>query len=62
MAIVQAAGIFLIFAVCVALMMARKLPTILALPIMAVGISLVAGIPFISSSADFTIANDVLEA
>ena len=62
MAIVQAAGIFLIFAVCVALMMARKLPTILALPIMAAGISLVAGIPFISSSADFTIANDVLEA
>lgn len=28
MAIVQAAGIFLIFAVCVALMMARKLPKI----------------------------------
>lgn len=62
MATVQALGIFLIFAVCVALMMARKLPTILALPIMAVGIALVAGIPFLSSdSAQFTVAKDVLE-
>ncbi len=41
----QAIGILAIFAVCVVLMMARKLPTILALPIMAVGIALVAGIP-----------------
>ena len=62
MQIAQAIGIFLIFAICVVLMMTRKLPTILALPIMAIGISLVAGIPFISSTADFTIANDVLEA
>lgn len=62
MATVQALGIFLIFAVCVALMMARKLPTILALPIMAVGIALVAGIPFLSSDpAQFTVAKDVLE-
>ena len=62
MAPVPALGIFLIFAVCVVLMMARKLPTILALPIMAVGIALVAGIPFISSDAEqFTIAKDVLE-
>ena len=62
MATVQALGIFLIFAVCVVLMLARKLPTILALPIMAVGIALVAGIPFISSDAEqFTIAKDVLE-
>lgn len=62
MATVQALGIFLIFAVCVVLMMARKLPTILALPIMAAGIALVAGIPFISSDAEqFTIAKDVLE-
>lgn len=59
---VQAIGIFLIFAACVALMMTRKLPTILALPIMAVGIAFVAGIPFISSdSSVFTIAKDVLE-
>lgn len=62
MATVQALGIFLIFAVCVVLMMARKLPTILALPIMAAGIALVADIPFISSDAEqFTIAKDVLE-
>lgn len=61
--IFQAIGIFVIFAVCVALMMARKLPTILALPIMAVGIALVAGIPFLSSDAEqFTVAKDVLEA
>lgn len=61
--IFQAIGIFAIFAACVALMMARKLPTILALPVMAVGIALVAGIPFISSDAEqFTVAKDVLEA
>lgn len=63
MQIAQAIGIFLIFAVCVALMMTRKLPTILALPIMAIGISLVAGIPFISGDSEtFTIAKDVLES
>lgn len=63
MAIAQAIGIFIIFAACVVLMMARKLPTILALPIMAIGIALVAGIPFISADAEkFTIAKDVLEA
>lgn len=63
MATVQALGIFAIFAVCVALMMMRKLPTILALPIMAVTIAFVAGIPFMSSVADdFTIAKNVLEA
>lgn len=62
MATVQAIGIFLIFAVCVVLMMTRKLPTLLALPIMAIGIALVAGIPFISSDSEkFTIAKDVLE-
>ena len=62
MATIQAIGIFLIFAACVVLMMTRKLPTILALPIMAIGISLVAGIPFVSSDSDtFSIAKDVLE-
>lgn len=62
MATLQAIGIFLIFAVCVGLMMTRKLPTILALPIMAVGIALVAGIPFLSADKEqFTIAKDVLE-
>lgn len=58
----QVIGILGIFVVMVALMMTRKLPTILALPIMAVGISLVAGIPFISSDNEvFTVAKDVLE-
>jgi hypothetical protein len=59
----QAIIIFLIFLACVVLMMTRKLPTILALPIMAISIALVAGIPFISGEADrFTIAKNVLEA
>ncbi len=63
MAIAQAIGIFVIFAACVVLMMTRKLPTILALPIMAIGIALVAGIPFISTDKEvFTVAKDVLEA
>lgn len=63
MQIAQAIGIFAIFAVCVILMMTRKLPTILALPIMAIGIALVAGIPFMSADKEvFTIAKDVLEA
>ncbi len=58
----QAIGIFIIFLVCVALMMTRKLPTILALPIMAVAIALMAGIPFMSGEKDvYTIAKDVLE-
>ncbi len=62
MATFQAIGILLVFAVCVVLMMTRKLPTILALPVMAIGISLVAGIPFLSSDPEkFTIAKDVLE-
>jgi hypothetical protein len=63
MLIFQAILIFLIFLACVVLMMTRKLPTILALPVMAIAIAFAAGIPFISSdSAAFTIAKDVLEA
>jgi Mg2+/citrate symporter len=56
----QIIGILGLFAIMVALMMTRKLPTILALPIMAVGIALIAGIPFIGG--EFSIAKDVLEA
>ncbi len=56
----QIIGILGLFAVMVALMMTRKLPTILALPIMAVGIALIAGIPFIGG--EFSITKDVLEA
>jgi Mg2+/citrate symporter len=43
----------------VVLMMTRKLPTILALPIMAVGIALIAGIPFLGG--EFDIASGILE-
>jgi H+/gluconate symporter-like permease len=58
----QAISIFAVFVVCVALMMTRKLPTILALPLMAVAIAFIAGIPFVSSGKDdFTIAKNILE-
>ncbi len=56
----QIIGILGLFAIMVILMMTRKLPTILALPIMAVGIALIAGIPFIGG--EFSITKDVLEA
>lgn len=58
----QAILIFLIFIVSVVLMMTRKLPTILALPLMAVAIAAVAGVPFIDPDADFTIVQNVLES
>ncbi len=59
----QAICIFAVFLICVILMMTRKLPTILALPIMAVAIALIAGIPFLSfNKDDFTIAKNILEA
>ncbi|HCB92164.1 MAG TPA: citrate transporter [Ruminococcaceae bacterium] len=62
MEIVQSIGILVIFLGCVILMMTRKLPTILALPIMAIGIVLVAGVPFLSSDPkQFTIVKDVLD-
>lgn len=62
MATLQMLGILAIFIIMVVLMMMRKMPTMLALPIMAIGIALVAGIPFISSDAKtFTIAKDVLD-
>lgn len=56
----QIIGILGLFVILVVLMMTRKLPTILALPIMAVGIALIAGIPFIGG--EFSITKDVLEA
>ncbi|MGM0293628.1 citrate transporter [Enterococcus sp. AZ062] len=63
MATVQLVGILLVFFVLVGLMMTRKVPTILALPIMAIAISLIAGITIISKDPEqFTIVKDVLEA
>lgn len=56
---IQVIGILGLFVAMVALMMTRKMPTILALPIMAVGIAWIAGIPFIGG--EFSIAKDVLE-
>ncbi|WFR57676.1 citrate transporter [Anaerocolumna sp. AGMB13025] len=56
----QIIGILGLFALMVALMMARKLPTLLALPIMAVGIAFIAGIPF--KGGEFSITADVVEA
>jgi H+/gluconate symporter-like permease len=56
----QIIGILVLFALMVVLMMSRRLPTILALPLMAVGIALIAGIPFIGG--EFSVVTDVLEA
>ncbi|AOT69288.1 citrate transporter [Geosporobacter ferrireducens] len=59
----QVVGILCTFGILVALMMMRKLPTILALPIMAVSIAFIAGIPFRSANGEeFTIAKNILEA
>ena len=55
---IQVIGILGLFVLMVVLMMTRKLPTILALPIMAVGIALIAGIPFMGG--EFSIAKDGL--
>ncbi|ASA22526.1 citrate transporter [Paenibacillus donghaensis] len=49
---VQAIGVLLVFLIFAALMMTRKLPTILALPSMAILFALIAGVPWISSSPD----------
>ena len=56
----QIIGILGLFVLMVVLMMTRKVPTILALPIMAVGIALIAGIPFMGG--EFSITANVLEA
>jgi Mg2+/citrate symporter len=58
--VLQIIGILGLFALMVILMMTRKLPTLLALPIMAVGIALIAGIPF--KGGEFSITADVVEA
>ena len=57
---IQIIGILGLFILMVALMMARKLPTILALPIMAAGIALIAGIPFMGG--EFNIVQNILES
>ncbi|TQR41171.1 citrate transporter [Paenibacillus popilliae] len=48
----QAIGILLVFLVFVGLMMTRKLPTILALPCMAILFALIAGVPLLSSDPE----------
>lgn len=60
---IQLVLILLTFAVMVGAMMTRKLPTILALPIMAILFAVIAGMPFLSDDPEkLTIANHVLEA
>lgn len=59
---VQMILIFVVFLAMVVLMMTRKMPTILALPIMAILIALIGGIPLMSNDPEvFSIAQDVLE-
>lgn len=61
--ITQTVGILLVFVVFVGLMMTRKLPTLLALPIMAVLFGIIAGVPFISSDVEaYTISSTILAA
>lgn len=52
MATVQVALILAVFIAGVALMMTKKMPAILALPVMGILIAVVAGVPFMSSDAD----------
>lgn len=60
---IQAIGILAVFIISVILMMTKKVPTILALPIMGVVFALIAGVPFMSSNGEtYTIAKNVLEA
>lgn len=59
----QAIGILLVFLIFVGLMMTRKLPTILALPLMAVLFAVIAGVPWMSSDPETaTIAKTILSA
>ncbi|WP_068785971.1 citrate transporter [Paenibacillus phocaensis] len=58
---VQAIGILLIFLLFAALMMTRKLPTILALPSMAILFALIAGVPWSSGNPETaTISGTIL--
>lgn len=58
----QAIGILVIFLAGVILMMTRKLSTILALPLMAILIALVSGVPlYTNDGKTFSIAQDILQ-
>ena len=62
MVTIQAIAILIIFATGVVLMMTRKLPTILALPLMAILIALVSGVPlFTNDGKTFSITQDILQ-
>lgn len=59
----QAIGILIVFLVFVGLMMTRKLPTILALPLMAILFAVIAGVPWMSDDPETqTIAKTILSA
>lgn len=59
---VQGILILVIFFAFAALMMTKKMQTIIALPLMGILIALVAGVPLISNNPEtYTIANNVLE-
>lgn len=57
----QALGILIVFLVFAGLMMQRKIPTIVALPLIAILFALIGGVPFISDNPeDFTLVKNVL--
>lgn len=62
MLITQAVGILVVFLGLIGLMIARKIPTMLALPIMAILFAIIAGVPFMSSNAeDVTIFATIIQ-
>lgn len=62
MLIAQALGILVVFLGLIGLMIARKIPTMLALPIMAILFAIIAGVPFMSSNAeDTTIFTSIIQ-
>ena len=62
MLIAQALGILVVFLGLIALMIARKIPTMLALPIMAIAFAIISGVPFMSSNAeDVTIFTSIIQ-
>lgn len=59
--LIQVCALLLIFLLFSGLMMSRRMPAILALPLMAILMPLVAGVPLFSKdSTTYTIANNVL--
>ncbi len=60
MEILQMIGILVIFVGVTILMITKKMPTIIALPVMAIGLALVAGTPIYDSTGTFDIVGSII--